>query len=205
MSGIYLASKSSRRKEILESLEVEFETINYPHKESNPLKDESPYEFIERNTKEKSISAFAYLQENQKKILPVLTADTIVSLNDRIFGKPKNRDHAISMLLELSGQFHNVISCVAIGIIDESSSDTVNFHMDIVETKVLFKTLTAFECGKYWDTKEPLDKAGSYGIQGIGATFVEKIIGSHSNVVGLPIFETCKILDNLKINYWFSK
>ena len=88
---------------------------------------------------------------------------------------------------------------------DKSSSDTVNFHMDIVETKVLFKTLTAFECGKYWDTKEPLDKAGSYGIQGIGATFVEKIIGSHSNVVGLPIFETCKILDNLKINYWFSK
>ena len=205
MSGIYLASRSPRRKEILESLEVEFEIIDYPHKESNPFKNESPYAFIERNTKEKSIAAFAYLQENQQKILPVLTADTIVSLDDRIFGKPENKDHAISMLLELSGQFHSVISCVAIGVMDKSSSDTVNFHMDIVETKVLFKTLTAFECGKYWDTKEPMDKAGSYGIQGIGATFVEKIIGSHSNVVGLPVFETCKILDNLKINYWFSK
>ena len=67
------------------------------------------------------------------------------------------------------------------------------------------KTTTAYECSKYWDTGEPKDKAGSYGIQGFGATFVEKIIGSHSNVVGLPIFETCKILEDSKINYWLSK
>ena len=67
------------------------------------------------------------------------------------------------------------------------------------------KTITAYECSKYWDTGEPKDKAGSYGIQGFGATFVEKIIGSHSNVVGLPIFETCKILEDSKINYWLSK
>ena len=117
------------------------EIIDYPHKESNPFKNESPYEFIERNTKEKSISAFAYLQENQQKILPVLTADTIVSLDDRIFGKPENKDHAISMLLELSGQFHNVISCVAIGIMDKSSSDTVNFYMDIVAVSYTHLTL----------------------------------------------------------------
>ena len=93
MSGIYLASRSPRRKEILESLEVEFKIIDYPHKESNPFKNESSYEFIERNTKEKSIAAFAYLQENQQKILPVLTADTIVSLDDRIFGKPETKSY----------------------------------------------------------------------------------------------------------------
>ena len=77
--------------------------------------------------------------------------------------------------------------------------------MNIVETTVFMKTITAYECSKYWDTGEPKDKAGSYGIQGFGATFVEKIIGSHSNVVGLPIFETCKILEDSKINYWLSK
>ena len=205
MSGIYLASKSPRRNEILKSLKVEFEVLNYRHEESAPFENESAYDFVERNTKEKSLSAFAHLQENQKKILPVLTADTIVSIGDKILGKPENKDHAISMLLELSGQSHEVISCVSLGILDDSESDTVNFNMNIVETKVFMKTLTAYECSKYWDTREPLDKAGSYGIQGIGATFIEKIVGSHSNVVGLPIFETCKILDDLKINYWLSK
>lgn len=205
MPGIYLASKSPRRKEILESLEVDYKVLNYPHDESSPANSESAFKFIERNTKEKSLSAFAYLQENEMQILPILTADTLVSLDDRIFGKPDNKDHAISMLLELSGQYHSVISCVAIGVLDKTKSDTVNFNIDIVETKVLFKTLTAYECKKYWETKEPIDKAGSYGIQGIGETFVEQIIGSHSNVVGLPIFETCKILDNLKIDYWLSK
>ena len=205
MSGIYLASKSPRRNETLKSLKVEFEVLNYYHEESSPFENESAYDFVERNTKEKSLSAFAHLQENQKKILPVLTADTIVSIGDKILGKPENKDHAISMLLELSGQSHEVISCVSLGILDDSESDTVNFNMNIVETKVFMKTLTAYECSKYWDTREPLDKAGSYGIQGIGATFIEKIVGSHSNVVGLPIFETCKILDDLKINYWLSK
>ena len=205
MSGIYLASKSPRRNEILKSLQVEFEVLNYYHEESAPFENESAYDFVERNTKEKSLSAFAYLQENQKKILPVLTADTIVSIGDKILGKPENKDHAISMLLELSGQSHEVISCVSLGILDDSELDTVNFSMNIVETKVFMKTLTAYECSKYWETGEPLDKSGSYGIQGIGATFIEKIVGSHSNVVGLPIFETCKILDDLKINYWLSK
>ena len=177
MSGIYLASKSPRRNEILKSLKVEFEVLNYHHEESAPFENESAYDFVERNTKEKSLSAFAYLQENQKKILPVLTADTIVCISDKILGKPENKDHAISMLLELSGQSHEVISCVSLGILDDSELDTVNFSMNIVETKVFMKTLTAYECSKYWETGEPLDKAGSYGIQGIGATFIEKIIG----------------------------
>ena len=86
MSGIYLASKSPRRNEILKSLKVEFEVLNYHHEESAPFENESAYDFVERNTKEKSLSAFAYLQENQKKILPVLTADTIVSIGDKILG-----------------------------------------------------------------------------------------------------------------------
>ena len=120
MSGIYLASKSPRRSEILKLLEVEFEVLNYPHEASVPFETESAYDFVERNTKEKSLSAFAYLQENQKKILPVLTADTIVSLGGKILGKPENKDHAISMLLELSGQSHEVISCVSLGILDIS-------------------------------------------------------------------------------------
>ena len=76
MPGIYLASKSPRRKEILESLEVDYKVLNYPHDESSPANSESAFEFIERNTKEKSLSAFAYLQENEMQILPILTADT---------------------------------------------------------------------------------------------------------------------------------
>ena len=146
MSGIDLASKSPRRNEILKSLKVEFEVLNYHHEESAPFENESAYDFVERNTKEKSLSAFAYLQENQKKILPVLTADTIVCISDKILGKPENKDHAISMLLELSGQSHEVISCVSLGILDDSELDTVNFSMNIVETKVFMKTLTAYEC-----------------------------------------------------------
>ena len=139
------------------------------------------------------------LDENVSEVMK----KEIISITDNKYAE--NKDEAISMLLELSGQSHEVISCVSLGILDDSESDTVNFNMNIVETKVFMKTLTAYECSKYWDTREPLDKAGSYGIQGIGATFIEKIVGSHSNVVGLPIFETCKILDDLKINYWLSK
>ena len=88
--------------------------------------------------------------------------------------------------------------------IDEPGSHSFEYTGKTCDDILIYYTCPG-KATKYWDTKEPLDKAGSYGIQGIGATFVEKIIGSHSNVVGLPVFETCKILDNLKINYWFSK
>ena len=108
------------------------------------------------------------------------------------------------MLLELSGRFHKVYSCVVIGELVNNNSEEVNLNYEIVESEVLFRQLNAKECQKYWNTGEPSDKAGGYAIQGYGATFIEKIIGSYSNIVGLPIFETCRILESKKISFWLK-
>ena len=133
-----------------------------------------------------------------------MTADTVVSLDDQIFGKHRDEDHCISMLLELSGRFHKVYSCGVIGELVNNNSEEVNLNYEIVESEVLFRQLNAKECQKYWNTGEPSDKAGGYAIQGYGATFIEKIIGSYSNIVGLPIFETCRILESKKISFWLK-
>ena len=114
MASIYLASQSPRRKEILESLGVNFKILTCNHKEE-VFPNENVLDFVERNTKEKALNALALIQAKKEIILPVLTADTVVSLNNQIFGKPRDKDHCISMLLELSGRSHKVYSCIVIG------------------------------------------------------------------------------------------
>ena len=203
MASIYLASQSPRRKEILKSLGVNFKILTCNHKEE-VFPNENVLDFVERNTKEKALNALALIQAKKEIILPVLTADTVVSLDNQIFGKPRDKDHCISMLLELSGRSHKVYSCIVIGELVNNNSEEVNLNYEIVESEVLFRQLTAEECQKYWDTGEPNDKAGGYAIQGYGAAFVERIIGSYSNIVGLPIFETCRILESKKISFWLK-
>jgi septum formation protein len=205
VSGIYLASQSPRRKEILESIKVDFEVLQISYDEDSPKISESPIEFVERNTKEKALAASALLQSTKKIIKPVLTADTIVHLDGKVYGKPMSEEQGISMLMDLSGQYHSVITSIVVAQIKDKKSEDVDLILNSVETHVLMRSLSANDCKKYWNTGEPLDKAGGYAIQGLGSTFIEKIDGSFSNVVGLPILETSQLLNQIKVDYWLTK
>jgi len=200
---IYLASSSPRRSEILKNLKVNFEILKCDFDESN-FTDESPEDFVIKNTHQKCVAAHAIRQKKKLPKKPILTADTIVTMDDKIFGKPQNKDHAIAMLLEFSGRRHSVMTCVCLGETESQSNAEVKMMFDLVKTEIQFANLTANQCAKYWETNEPKDKAGAYGIQGFGALFVESLEGSYSNVVGLPIVETCKIFKEKNIAYWLS-
>ena len=119
--------------------------------------------------------------------LPVLAADTIVVLGDRVFGKPASREDALWMLESLSGRVHRVITGVALW-----SRETLATAAS--DTEVRFRDIRPDEALAYWQSGEPRDKAGAYGIQGLGGIFVESIKGSYSGVVGLPVFETAALL-----------
>ena len=187
----------------METIGTDFEIFECSFKEEIQP-NESVSEFVERNTKEKALHAIAMLQAKNSLMLPVLTADTAVAIDNQIFGKPVNKDHCISMLMELSGRSHKVFTCVALANVESKDYEKVNLNFEVVESEVFFRQLSANECSRYWDTKEPVDKAGGYAIQGYGSAFVEKIIGSYSNIVGLPIFETCRLFEKEKINYWLT-
>jgi septum formation protein len=117
----------------------------------------------------------------------VLGSDTAVVLGDRIFGKPTDRDDALEMLLMLSGNTHRVMSAVAL-VADGRVAQRLSI------TEVEFRAIASTEAAAYWRTGEPTDKAGGYGIQGLGALFVKALHGSYSGVVGLPLFETAELL-----------
>ena len=201
---IYLASSSPRRIEILKNLKVNFEILKCDFNESN-FTDESPENFVIKNTQQKCLAAHAIRQKKTLPNKPILTADTIVAMDDKIFGKPQNKDHAIAMLLEFSGRKHSVMTCICLGETDPQSDAEVKMTFDLVRTEIQFTNLSANQCSKYWETNEPKDKAGAYGIQGYGALFVESLEGSYSNVVGLPIVETCKIFKENNIGYWLNQ
>lgn len=185
---IYLASKSPRRQELLNQMGVSFKVIDQFTEENHDLK-ETPEAFVSRLALEKAMDAF-HRQSNQ--VIPVLGADTAVILNGHILGKPKDKEQAIEMLLALSNQTHQVLTAVA--LINEQKIEQC-----ISMTEVSFSTLTRNMCDNYWDTGEPADKAGSYGIQGQGALFVHSINGSYSGVMGLPIHETNILLKQFGI------
>ena len=198
---IYLASKSPRRTELLQQVGVEHKIIDI---EVNEKINSS-------NSPQENVRALSVLkcQEGVRKVIteemhsfPVLAADTIVVLGDKIFGKPESEPDAIAMLLKLSGKTHTVITAVTIGIINK---DKAKFHTISVLSSVEFATLTEVDCIEYCKTNEPFDKAGSYGIQGYGSAFIKKINGSYSNIVGLPIHEVVELLKELGISYWNKK
>ena len=112
-----------------------------------------------------------------------------------ILGKPVDEDDAVRMLLRLSGRKHQVLTAVAV----VNSEQTL---YSVVTTEVSFKPLTEAECRRYWHTGEPADKAGAYGIQGLGAVFVAQISGSYSAVVGLPLLETAELLRQVGVDVW---
>ena len=178
---IILASASPRRKELLDQIKVSYQV--YPvDLDETPLPNEKPLAYVRRLAAEKSAACVAQLKTDK----PVLAADTSVILGDVIMGKPQSQDDATAMLSQLSGRTHQVYSAISLRGREHSQAVSI--------TEVKFRRLTHQEILDYWFTGEPLDKAGSYAIQGLGGIFVESIVGSFSGVVGLPLFETAQLL-----------
>ena len=190
MKQIYLNSTSPRRKLLLEQMGIDFELVHNPISEDVKA-GENPLDYVVRMSKEKAKAGFG------AKGLAI-GADTIVSIGNRIFGKPKSVGDAKETLEILSGCEHVVLTVVAI-------FDGKKLEHVISESKVQIKELSFQEIDDYCKTGEPLDKAGSYGIQGIGGIFVHQIKGSYSGIVGLPLFETEQLLSRFKIDTWSGR
>ena len=179
---LHLASTSPRRRDILQTLGVEFAVVTVDTDET-PLDGESPQDLVLRLATAKTEAA----ADAATDAGIVLAADTVVVLGDRVLGKPGNCDDAVEMLLALSGQTHSVLTGVALRTADGT-------RVALSATDVRFREIDQDEATAYWQSGEPCDKAGAYGIQGLGGVFVEAIDGSYSGVMGLPVFETVELL-----------
>ncbi|MEQ1439454.1 nucleoside triphosphate pyrophosphatase [Fontimonas sp. SYSU GA230001] len=187
MAQLVLASASPRRRELLAQLglRIAVRPVSVPE---GARHGESAADYARRIALEKARAGAAVSAD-----LPVLGADTDVVLDGEILGKPSSRRHGIDMLLRLSGRTHQVYSAVAIVHEDRRA-------VRLSVTEVSFGTLSAGQAEAYWASGEPADKAGAYGIQGLGAAFVREIHGSYSGVVGLPLYETCELLREFGID-----
>lgn len=184
---VVLASSSPRRAALLAQLGIGFVVIE-PHVEEVPKVGETPLQYAARVAEDKARRVASKVPE-----LPVLAADTVVVCDGRVLGKPRSREDGLAMLELLSGRQHRVITAVTVG----RGGD---FRTRVAETLVDFRRLTTKEREDYWETGEPQDKAGGYGIQGLGAIFVTAIAGSYSGVVGLPLAETAQLLREFGID-----
>ncbi|MCH4178469.1 MAG: Maf family protein [Megasphaera sp.] len=182
---LILASGSPRRRELLSQAGIAYmvNPSNYTE-ESSKKKDPEKFAQVQAIGKARDVAAKYPGQW-------VLGADTIVAIGDTILGKPGNDKEAAAMLKKLSGQKHSVFTGVAL-VKDDA------LYTKVVETKVWFRRLDEEEIAAYVATGEPRDKAGAYGIQGKAASFVDKINGSYTNVVGLPLAQVCKLLHKAK-------
>lgn len=183
MKNIILASASPRRKALLERKGIEFDTCPCPIPEKK-IEGELPKEMCMRLAGEKAVYA-----SNKFPSSFVIGADTIVCLDNEVFGKPKDRENAHKMLSDLSGKMHDVITGVCIII---PGKGRINFTET---THVYFKNLSSAEIEDYINTKEPYDKAGAYAIQGEANKFIERIEGDYDNVVGLPVERVASYLE----------
>ncbi|MAM69640.1 MAG: hypothetical protein CMP91_00660 [Gammaproteobacteria bacterium] len=184
MIELVLASASPRRRTLLQELGIEADCRPQAIDES-PLPGESPQQLVSRLALVKARSALGTLSDTDHR--PVLGSDTIVVCDEEILGKPLDREDGCRMLRLLSGREHQVLTAVA--VVNHEQEE-----LDVASSKVSFKTLSDSEISAYWESGEPLDKAGAYAIQGLGAMFVNNIQGSYSGVVGLPVYETVALL-----------
>ena len=176
-----LASASPRRRELLSGIGLAFD-IDKPDIEESPFRGETASDYVRRLAGEK---ARTVLQRQSNRL--ILAADTTVVIDGDILEKPKSKDEGVEMLQRLSGTRHQVMTGVSI-INDDRESSFVS------TSYVIFRALAEDEILWYWNTGEPRDKAGGYGLQGAGGAFIEAINGSYSNVIGLPLAETVSLL-----------
>ncbi|GLQ90393.1 Maf family protein [Dyella flagellata] len=183
---LYLASRSPRRRELLGQLGVSFSILDVDVAEV-PMPEEVPVDYVQRVARDKARAGWESLERAARAHALVLASDTEVVLDERIFGKPKDADDAAQMLQALCGRTHEVISAVWVASAQRE-------HGDVCISRVRFAESGEAELAAYVATGEPFGKAGAYAIQGKGATLVEYLEGSYSGVMGLPLFETAKLL-----------
>jgi len=187
---IYLASQSPRRAELLRQIGVEFEVYASDIDEDR-LITESPDEYVCRMAQTKARVAVDELA-NPRDSCVVLAADTTIELDGDIIGKPADRSHCRCILRKLSGRQHFVLTAVAL-----ATQERLEYRL--TRNRVCFRVLSDREIEAYCATVEPMDKAGAYAIQGKAAIFVERLEGSYSAVMGLPLLETAELLSNAAI------
>lgn len=190
----YLASRSPRRRELLESVGLELTVLDAGIEEQVD-EMESPEQCVARLAREKAAAGVAVMRRDGLTAHPVVAADTIVVVDDRVLGKPASAEEGRMMLEALSGRTHRVLTAIAMHV------DGATVRQRTSETFVTMKRLTRWEIERYWQSGEPLDKAGGYAIQGYGSGFVSRIEGSYSGVVGLPMFEMREMLTSIGIDW----
>ncbi|HKJ20887.1 MAG TPA: Maf family protein [Woeseiaceae bacterium] len=178
--ALHLASTSPRRREILAALQLEF-SVGHVDVDETPQVGEAPADMALRLARAKAEAGNAGTHDL------VLAADTVVVVDGHSLGKPADEQDCLAMLDALSGRSHKVLTGVALRGPDGTSTA-------LSETDVYFREISRDEARAYWQSGEPSDKAGAYAIQGLGGVFVERIEGSYSGVVGLPVFETVALL-----------
>lgn len=191
---LYLASQSPRRRELLTQVGISFDVLPVEVDES-VKKDETPEEYVIRLAKEKALTGWNTENSTHK---PVLGSDTAVVIDGKILGKPKDTEDARRMLQLLSGKTHQVMTAVALASNSQNASKP-ELSSVLSVSEVSFKTLLPDEIADYLNSGESADKAGAYGIQGLAAAFITHLSGSYSGVMGLPLYETVKLLNNAGI------
>lgn len=191
---IYLASQSPRRRELLKQIGINFEMLLMRSDPRRNLEvdetqhpNEQPENYVRRVSQAKAEAGYDVLKLRNLPQFPVLAADTTVTLDGKIFGKPDSAEQAAEMLRQLSGREHHVLSAVAIALEE---------HVEVAlsTSTVRFVTLSEERIRRYLLTREYTDKAGGYAIQGQAGAFIEHLSGSYSGVMGLPLFETVQLL-----------
>jgi len=192
MQKIALASASPRRRELLAQLGVQFELVKADVDETqHPGELATDYVLRLAISKARAgLAVQASTAQHADSVLPVLGADTIVVVDGEVQGKPIDQADFLRMMRLLSGRQHQVYTAIALVSHDKTLSDTI-------KTDVWFSELTEAQMLQYWQSGEPADKAGGYGIQGLASRFIPKIAGSYFAVVGLPLYETDQLLQQL--------
>lgn len=186
---VYLASVSPRRRLLLKQIGVPHALLRVSVNES-PQSGEAPEALVQRLALAKA--AAGWVSPARKHEIPVIGADTLVVVDSSVLGKPRDQADGLEMLRRLSGRTHEVLS--AVSVVDGRRSAT-----EISKSLVRFRPITPEERLAYWNTGEPLDKAGAYAVQGLAALFIESLQGSYSGVMGLPLFEAGRLLADFGI------
>ena len=196
--GIYLASRSPRRRELLAQIGVRYQLLVFrtrpgerPEVDEAALGNETPSAYVERVARAKAEAGWSRMLQRNLPQAPVLAADTTVALGSRIYGKPASRQQAAEMLAALSGRSHEVLSAVSL-----KYADWMEGALSVSEVR--FRPLGEEEIMQYVASGECDDKAGAYAIQGRAARFIAELRGSYSGVMGLPLYETSQLLEKLR-------
>ena len=192
---VYLASGSPRRRELLQQIGVLFRVVGTAVDEAVRPAETAPA-YVLRLAAAKAEAG--WMRSRGASDGPVLAADTAVVLDGQILGKPVDRQDAESMLRQLSGRTHEVLTAVAL-------RTAGGLQSRISRSEVTFRAIPAAEARAYWETGEPRDKAGAYAIQGRAAIFVADLRGSFSGVMGLPLFETSELLHEAGVSHWHAQ